>query len=147
MTHEAASENGDDARQFLQRLKDHSLKVTAAFSDYSQSSLKPQKRSILRPAFSDHFHTVKNIWGTSKNRCSPTAEELKAHGEHTMYGRSWNERRRYGSCVGASSRRPANLSLEEKQALAALESEDGGFVAELPTHHSPASEYLRPYAQ
>jgi hypothetical protein len=37
MTHEAASENGDDARQFLQRLKDHGLKVTAAFSDYSQS--------------------------------------------------------------------------------------------------------------
>ena len=37
MTHEAASENGDDARQFLQRLKDHGLRVTAAFSDYSQS--------------------------------------------------------------------------------------------------------------
>ena len=31
MTDEAASENGDDARQFLQRLKDHGLKVTAAF--------------------------------------------------------------------------------------------------------------------
>ena len=37
LTHEAASENGDDARQLLQRLKDHSLRVTAAFSDYSQS--------------------------------------------------------------------------------------------------------------
>jgi hypothetical protein len=37
MTHEAASENGDEARQFLQRLKDCGLKVTAAFSDYSQS--------------------------------------------------------------------------------------------------------------
>ena len=37
MTHEAASENGDDARQFLQRFKDHGLKVTAAFSDDSQS--------------------------------------------------------------------------------------------------------------
>ena len=37
MTHEAASENGDDARQFLQRLKDRGLKVTAAFSDDSQS--------------------------------------------------------------------------------------------------------------
>jgi hypothetical protein len=33
MTHEAASENGDDARQFLQQLKDLGLKVTAAFSD------------------------------------------------------------------------------------------------------------------
>src|SRR3989475_2708906 len=33
MTHEAAAENGDDARQFLQRFKDRGLKVTAAFSD------------------------------------------------------------------------------------------------------------------
>ena len=37
MTHEAASENGDDARQFLQRCKALGLHVTAAFSDYSQS--------------------------------------------------------------------------------------------------------------
>ena len=37
ITHEAASENGEDARQFLQRCKDLGLNVTAAFSDYSQS--------------------------------------------------------------------------------------------------------------
>jgi len=37
ITHEAASENGDDARQFLQHIKDLGLNVTAAFSDYSQS--------------------------------------------------------------------------------------------------------------
>ena len=30
ITHEAASDNGEDARQFLQRLKDCGLKVTAA---------------------------------------------------------------------------------------------------------------------
>jgi len=33
ITHEAASENGDDAKRFLQRLKDRGLKVTAAFTD------------------------------------------------------------------------------------------------------------------
>jgi len=37
ITHEAVSENGDDARQFLQQLKDRGLHVTAAFADYSQS--------------------------------------------------------------------------------------------------------------
>src|SRR2546426_5384670 len=37
ITHEAASEHGDDARQFLQRCKDRGLHVTAAFSDDSQS--------------------------------------------------------------------------------------------------------------
>lgn len=34
--HEAASEHGEDARQFLQRCKDLGLPVTAAFSDYSR---------------------------------------------------------------------------------------------------------------
>src|SRR3989449_4556960 len=44
MTHEAASENGDDARQFLQRCKDLGLQVTAAFSDYSQSFTKSAEK-------------------------------------------------------------------------------------------------------
>jgi hypothetical protein len=43
MTHEAASENGDDAEQFLQPLKDRGLKVTAAFSAYSQSCTESLK--------------------------------------------------------------------------------------------------------
>ena len=33
MTHAVASENGDDARQCLQRFKDRGLKVTAACAD------------------------------------------------------------------------------------------------------------------
>src|SRR5918994_2975682 len=37
MTYETGSENGDDARKFLKRIKTLGLKVTAAFSDYSQS--------------------------------------------------------------------------------------------------------------
>ena len=37
ITHEVASENGEDARQFLQHVKDLGLQVTAAFSDSSQS--------------------------------------------------------------------------------------------------------------
>jgi hypothetical protein len=37
ITHEVASENGADAKKFLQHVKDLGLHVTAAFSDYSQS--------------------------------------------------------------------------------------------------------------
>ena len=48
ITHEAASENGDDARQFLQRCKDRGLKVTAAFSDYSPSFTEAIKAVYLR---------------------------------------------------------------------------------------------------
>jgi len=60
MTHEAKSENGEDARQFLQRLKDHGLQVTAAFSDYSQSFTEAIKTVFPSARFqADHFHTVK----------------------------------------------------------------------------------------
>jgi Transposase len=67
MTHEAASENGEDARQFLQHVKDLGLHVTAAFADYSQSF--PEAIKAVWPHArlqADHFHTAKNIWGHLK---------------------------------------------------------------------------------
>jgi Transposase len=82
MPHEAASENGDDARQLLQRVKDCGLKVTAAFSDDSQSfteaikSVYPQARLQA-----DHFHTVKNIWGHLKKSLLSYRRQVKASGE------------------------------------------------------------------
>jgi Transposase, Mutator family len=67
MTHEAASETGDDARQFLQQLKDLGLQVTAAFSDYSQSFTEAIKAVYPQARFqADHVHTVKNSWGHLK---------------------------------------------------------------------------------
>ena len=82
MTHEAASENGDDARQFLQRLKDRGLKVTAAFSDYSQSFTEAIKSVYPHARFqADHFHTVKNIWGHLKKSLLSYRRKIKAHGE------------------------------------------------------------------
>jgi transposase len=67
MTHEAASENGEDARQFLQHVKDLGLNVTAAFSDYSQSFTEAIKAVWPQARLqADHFHTAKNIWGYLK---------------------------------------------------------------------------------
>ena len=82
MTHEAASENGDDARQFLQRLKDCGLQVTAAFSDYSQSFTEALKAVYPQVRLqADHFHTVKNIWGHLKKALLSYRRQLKASGE------------------------------------------------------------------
>jgi transposase-like protein len=82
MTHEAASENGDDARQFLQRLKDHGLKVTAAFSDDSQSFTEAIKAVYPHARFqADHFHTVKHIWGHLKKSLLSYHRQIKASGE------------------------------------------------------------------
>jgi len=129
MTHEAASENGEDARQCLQRLKDHGLKVTAAFSDYSQSFTEAIKAVYPHARFqADHFHTVKNIWGHLKKALLSYRRKIKARGEaqhdqdcvelaQTLWKLRWS-----------LLKKPANFSVEEKQAIAALEREDEGFV-------------------
>jgi Transposase len=129
MTHEAASENGDEARPFLQQLKDRGLKVTAAFSDYSQSFTEAIKAVFPHARFqADHFHTVKNVWGHLKKSLLSYRRQVKASGEAqqdeaclALAKKLWNMR-------WSLLKKPGNLSAEEKQALAALESEDTGFV-------------------
>ena len=129
MTHEAASENGDDARQFLQQLKDLGLKVTAAFSDYSQSFTEAIKAVFPHARFqADHFHTVKNVWGHLKKSLLSYRRQVKASGEAqqdeaclALAKKLWNMR-------WSLLKKPANLSAEEKQALAELERADEGFV-------------------
>src|SRR5919201_4846378 len=82
ITHEAASENGEDARQFLQRVKDRGLHVTAAFSDYSQSFTEAIKAVWPQARFqADHFQTVKNIWGHLKKALLSYRRKVKASGE------------------------------------------------------------------
>jgi Transposase len=129
MAHEAASENGDDARQFLQRLKDCGLKVTAAFSDYSHSFTEALKAVYPQARLqADHFHTVKNIWGHLKKALLSYRRQLKARGEaendqdcvelaKTLWKWRWS-----------LLKKPSNLSAEEKQAIAELERADEGFV-------------------
>jgi Transposase len=81
ITHEVASENGEDARQFLQRCKDLGLKVTAAFSDYSQSFTEAIKAVYPHARFqADHFHTVKHIWGHLKKSLLSYRRQIKASG-------------------------------------------------------------------
>ena len=126
ITHEAASENGEDARKFLQQIKDLGLNVTAAFSDYSQSFTEAIKAVWPHGFQADHFHTVKNIWGTSKSSLS-YRRKVKASGaendEHLMAlaKQLWKVR-------WVLLKKPTNLSLEEKQTIAELEREDEGFV-------------------
>jgi len=82
ITHEAASENGDDARKFLQQIKDLGLTVTAAFSDYSPSFTEAIKAVWPQARFqADHFHTVKNIWGPLKKALLSYRRKIKGSGE------------------------------------------------------------------
>jgi hypothetical protein len=129
ITHEAASENGDDARQFLQRCKDLGLHVTAAFSDYSQSFTEAIKAVYPHARFqADHFHTVKNIWGHLKKALLSYRRQVKASGEAQQHEASMALAKKLWTWRWSLLKKPSNLSVEEKQAITALESEDEGFV-------------------
>jgi Transposase len=129
ITHEAASENGEDAKKFLQQVKDLGLNVTAAFSDDSQSFTEAIKAVWPHARFqADHFHTVKNIWGHLKKSLLSYRRKIKAQGaahndEHVMERAKTLWKLRWSLL-----KKPANLSGEEKQAIAELEREDAGFV-------------------
>src|SRR5215475_3073098 len=129
ITHEAASENGDDARRFLQRCKDLGLHVTAAFSDYSQSFTEAIKAVYPQARFqADHFHTVKNIWGHLKKSLLSYRRKIKAHAEANNDAQVMERAKTLWKLRWSLLKKPANLSGEEKQALAELEREDAGFV-------------------
>ena len=79
MTQEVGSENGADARKFLQKLKAHGLKVTAAVADYSQSFTEAIKAVYPQARLqADHFRTVKNIWGHLKKALLSSRRKIKA---------------------------------------------------------------------
>ncbi|HEX5942859.1 MAG TPA: transposase [Anaerolineales bacterium] len=129
ITHEAASENGEDAKQFLQHVKDLGLHVTAAFSDYSPSFTEAIKAVWPQARFqADHFHTVKNIWGHLKKSLLSYRRKIKAHGEAHNDEQVMERAKTLWKLRWSLLKKPANLSGEEKQAIAKLESEDAGFV-------------------
>jgi hypothetical protein len=66
-THEAASEQGDEARHVLQPRKDLGLQVTVAVSDDSPSFTEAIT-AVCPPARiqADPCHTVKKVWGPRK---------------------------------------------------------------------------------
>ena len=78
----AAAENGDDARQFLQQLKDLGLPGTAAFADDSQSFTKAIKAVYPQARCqADQFHTVKKVGGHLKKSLLSYLRQVKANGE------------------------------------------------------------------
>jgi len=129
ITHEAASENGDEARQFLQHIKARGLNVTAAFSDYSPSFTEAIKAVWPHARFqADHFHTVKNIWGHLKKSLLSYRRQIKSRGEEKKDEACIALAKKLWKLRWSLLKKPSNLSVEDKQAMAELESEDEGFV-------------------
>jgi len=129
ITHEAASENGAEAKQFLQHVKDLGLHVTAAFSDYSQSFTDAITAVWPHARFqADHFHTVKHMWGHLKKSLLSYRRQIKASGEAQQDEACMALAKKLWTWRWSLLKKPSNVSVEEKQATTALESEDEGFV-------------------
>jgi hypothetical protein len=129
MTHEAESENGEDAKQFLQHWKDFGLHVTAACSDDSQSF--PEAINAVSPharCQADHFHTVKHVWGHLKKSLLSSRRQIKARGEAKQDEVCMALAKQLWKLRWSLLKKPGNLSVEAKQTIAELESEDEGFV-------------------
>src|SRR5438093_13401871 len=118
MTHEAASEHGDDAKQLLQQLKDLGLKVTAAFSDDSQSFTEAIKAVYPQARFqADHFHTVKNIWGHLKKSLLSYRRQVKASGAEKNDEQLLALAKQLWKLRWSLLKKPGNLSVEEGSVL------------------------------
>jgi transposase len=103
--------------------------VTAAFSDYSQSFTEAIKAVYPQARFqADHFHTVKHIWGHLKKALLSYRRKIKARGEAQHDQDGVERAKTLWKLRWSLLKKPANFSAEEKQAMAALEREDEGFV-------------------
>jgi Transposase len=103
--------------------------VTAAFSDDAQSFTEAIKAVYPQARFqADHFHTVKNIWGHLKKSLLSYRRKVKASGEAQQHEASRALAKKLWTWRWSLLKKPSNLSVEEKQAITALESEDEGFV-------------------
>jgi len=103
--------------------------VTAAFSDDSHSFTEAIKAVYPHARFqADHVHTVKHIWGHLKKSLLSYRRQIKASGEAQQDEACMALAKKLWTWRWSLLKKPGNLSAEEKQALAELESEDEGFV-------------------
>jgi len=129
MTHEAASEHGEDDRKFLQHVKDLGLNVTAACSDSSPSFTEAIKAVWPHARLqADHFHTAKNIWGHLNKSLLSSRRQVKASGEAKNDERLLALAKQVGQLRWILLKKPATMSPEAKEALTALERDDEGFI-------------------
>ena len=103
--------------------------MTAACSDDSHSFTEAIKAVSPHARFqADHFHTVKNIWGHLKKSLLSYRRQIKSRGEEKKDEACIELAKKLWKLRWSLLKKPSNLSVEDKQAIAELESEDEGFV-------------------
>jgi hypothetical protein len=129
ITHEAESENGDDAKKFLGKLKDSGVNITSAYSDYSKSFTSAISEVFPEAKFqADHFHTAKNIWRHLKKALLEYRKEVKSAGEKEKNDELTEIASELWKLRWKLLKKPSNLSREEREETEKIEERDGGFI-------------------
>ena len=107
MPHEAAAEQGAEARPLLPRFKACGRKGTAACAETRTASPRRCKRSRRRPACRPTIARRASLaGGTSKKPCAPPAGRARPVGQQSTSRTALHEPRGWGSGVGASASNP-----------------------------------------
>jgi hypothetical protein len=126
ITHEADSENSEEAKKFLRRIKDSGLKITEAFSDYSKSFTEAIKEVFPAVRFqADHFHTAKNVWKHLKKALLEYRKDLKGSAEKENNQKLIDMASKLWKLRWSLLKKPSNLSRKERKAIEELEESDG----------------------
>jgi hypothetical protein len=129
LTHAAQSEHGEEARTLLKKCKAHGLHVTAALSDDSQSFTAAIKAVYPHARLqADHCHPVQHLWGHLKKSLFSSRRTIKASGEATQDAPGSALAKKLWEGRWSLLKKPRHVSVEDKQAMTALEREAAGFV-------------------
>jgi hypothetical protein len=103
--------------------------VTAAFSDDSHSFTEAMQAVYPQARLqADHCQTVKNIWGHLTKALFSYRRQLKASGETKNDQDCLARAKTWWKWRWSLRKKPSHVSAEDKQAIAALERADEGFV-------------------
>lgn len=134
ITHEAESENKEDAIAFLKKLKEAGIIITKAYSDYSKSYISAMQEVYSDAVFqADHFHTIKNIWKHLKKGLLQFRRDKKACIEKTKNSDEKEKLEEFAKKLWEYRwillKKPCNLSSDEKSSIQKLENIDtDGFI-------------------
>lgn len=136
ITHETKSENKEEAKKFLEKLKKAGIIIKKAFSDYSTSFTESIKEVFPEVKFqADHFHTVKNIWKHLWRALLEYRREIKSEISEENTKSENDEIEKFASKLWKLRwlllKKPVNLNNEEKRKIRELSKhEKGEFVKE-----------------
>lgn len=125
LTHEAESENKEDAKLFLSKIKDMGLEIKSSFSDYSKSFIEALKEVFPNAKFqADHFHTTKNIWKYLKKSLLEHRRKVKENGENENNDQLISIAKKMWKLRWTLLKKPSSLSEDEKTSIEELEKND-----------------------